>query len=92
MLPDALQMVSLVMHPIIFGFFHSRVVLLPHPHCVIQYFSDFLLILSAASSCFKTDLITGLLAASLIEAKGDELMGLKMDGLLFHSMEATTLM
>lgn len=86
MLPDALQMVSLVMHPIIFGFFHSRVVLLPHPQCVIHP------ILSAASSCFKTDLITGLLAASLIEAKGDELMGLKTDGLLFHSMEATTLM
>lgn len=64
MLPDVLQMVSLVRHPIIFGFFfHSRVVLLLHPQCVTQYFSDSHPILSAASSCFKADLIPGLLEA-----------------------------
>lgn len=41
-LPDVLQMVFLVIHPIIYGlFFHSGTVLLPHPQRVICYFSSF---------------------------------------------------
>lgn len=47
-LTDVLQLVSFVMHPIIFDFFHSSVLLLAHPQCVIQYFSDFHPVLSSA--------------------------------------------
>lgn len=65
-------------------------VLLPHCQHVIQYFSSSHPILSAASYHFQTIcLVTGLLDVSLTVAKGDKLMGLKMVGLLFQSMEDT---
>jgi len=85
-------MVFLVVHLIIYVFFHSSTLLLPHPQPVIQCFSSSHPILSAALYCLKTCLLTGLLEASLMVAKGEKLMGLKMVGLQFQSMEAIILM